>query len=452
MSGSRGITCLETAERLVRNYATDPTTKEYVDNLNIFILPVVNPDGGHNAIHENSVQRKNMKNYCPVTATTGGIGNRNAWGVDLNRNNTVGTLFDGYDGASTSCTSEVFTGPSEASEAEIKNEHWIGDTFKGIKFANNIHTHGGYFMWAPGAYITQGRVTLPAPNIGVEKYFFEVSETILSHIRSLARHGDPAAAHGPDRRRAVLGGRQLGRRELLQARHHRLLVRGRRPADRGQPDDGRDHAVQRRLPAVLRRARARSGGQGAACDRPNPLIVNEGHDSTMEFAEGNFGMIQGALEYHKDATRPADDDRVHRRARRPQAPINYRFNWVNEPSVIHYTTDGSTPTMVNCDTPTGVDAVLQQPGPAPSGRGAARSPASASTTSSGSPTDMKGNQSAVQTQRFLIGGRRAGTVGGTVPATLSLTLGTPATFGAFTPGVDQTYNAVDHGERDLDRR
>ena len=27
-------------------------------------------------------------------------------------------------------------------------------------------------------------MTLPAPNIGVEKYFFEVADTILSHIRS----------------------------------------------------------------------------------------------------------------------------------------------------------------------------------------------------------------------------------------------------------------------------
>ena len=32
-----------------------------------------------------------------------------------------------------------------------------------------------------------------------------------------------------------------------------------------------------------------------------------------------------------------------------------------------------------------------------------------------------------------------GQVGGTVPATLSLTLGTPATFGAFTPGVARDY-------------
>ena len=34
-----------------------------------------------------------------------------------------------------------------------------------------------------------------------------------------------------------------------------------------------------------------------------------------------------------------------------------------------------------------------------------------------------------------------GTVGGTVPATLSLTLGAPATFGAFTPGVTRDYTA-----------
>ena len=34
-----------------------------------------------------------------------------------------------------------------------------------------------------------------------------------------------------------------------------------------------------------------------------------------------------------------------------------------------------------------------------------------------------------------------GGVGGTVPATLALTLGAPATFGAFTPGIDKDYTA-----------
>jgi hypothetical protein len=36
---------------------------------------------------------------------------------------------------------------------------------------------------------------------------------------------------------------------------------------------------------------------------------------------------------------------------------------------------------------------------------------------------------------------QGGTVGGTVPATLSLALGAPASFGPFTPGVDRTYDA-----------
>jgi hypothetical protein len=35
-----------------------------------------------------------------------------------------------------------------------------------------------------------------------------------------------------------------------------------------------------------------------------------------------------------------------------------------------------------------------------------------------------------------------GSAGGTVPATLALTLGAPASFGAFTPGVDRTYTAT----------
>ena len=43
-------------------------------------------------------------------------------------------------------------------------------------------------------------------------------------------------------------------------------------------------------------------------------------------------------------------------------------------------------------------------------------------------------------------------VGGTVPATLALTLGAPATFGAFTPGVGQDYTAEHDGQRHLDRR
>ena len=56
--------------------------------------------------------------------------------------------------------------------------------------------------------------------------------------------------------------------------------------------------------------------------------------------------------------------------------------------------------------------------------------------------DIKGNQSAVKTQRLLVAADDAdGTVGGNVPATLSLTLGTPAAFAPFMPGVARDYTA-----------
>ena len=58
------LTCLETAERLLRNYAIDKATRDFVDNLDIFILPVSNPDGSHYAFHNFSQQRRNMTNHC----------------------------------------------------------------------------------------------------------------------------------------------------------------------------------------------------------------------------------------------------------------------------------------------------------------------------------------------------------------------------------------------------
>ena len=42
-----------------------------------------------------------------------------------------------------------------------------------MKVPNNIHSFGGYFMWAPGAYLpNRDEGDLDDANIGVEKYFF----------------------------------------------------------------------------------------------------------------------------------------------------------------------------------------------------------------------------------------------------------------------------------------
>ena len=137
----------------MRNYATDPTTKELVDNLDIFILPSVNPDGGHNSLYDFSAQA--AQHGQPLRADDTFQRRRRPQRVgrrpqpQQHDRHALRRLRRRVD---TNCTSDTFAGPFEASEPEIRNEHWVVDTFSNIKFAINIHTHGGYFMWAPGAY------------------------------------------------------------------------------------------------------------------------------------------------------------------------------------------------------------------------------------------------------------------------------------------------------------
>ena len=198
-----------------------------------------------------------------------------------------------------------------------------------------------------------------------------------------------------------------------------------------------------------------NGGQGSTCTTgtppvPNPLMVNEGHDSTMEFAEGNFGMIQGALEYHEDVTAPTTTIE-YSAAQTSGDPINFRFNWVNEPAVIYYTTDGSNPVVVPDDKTTEINescANTAATGTRCYNNQGPRMPGEVLKLGLGAHTvkwmavDIKGNREAVKSERLLVAADDAGgTVGGAVPATLGLSLGTAAAFGPFAPGVPKEYAA-----------
>ena len=175
------LVAVETAERLVRNYAVNPDVRELLDNVEVFVLPSSNPDGGHYSFYDFTGQRKNMIDYCDDA--NGDPARRNQWGVDLNRNYSVGTYFDGYVGGSGSCTSGNFSGPFEFSEAETKNVEWIADSFPNIRFSMNIHSSGNFFMWPPGAY-TPERVTLPRPTLGQESYFWGSAGRVVGAIRN----------------------------------------------------------------------------------------------------------------------------------------------------------------------------------------------------------------------------------------------------------------------------
>src|SRR5215218_8993297 len=408
------LTCLETAEELLRNYAIDPQTRKLVDNLDIFILPSSNPDGSHYSMHNFNSQRRNMTNHCVeggketddegaanfwslrtapdgTAYTANDPGARNAWGVDLNRNNTFATIFDGYIGASYSCTSDVFAGPAEASEPEIKNELWIADKFKNIKFSNNIHSFGGYFMWAPGTYLPdRGEGDAVHANIGVEKYFFAAGDRILNRIKEVrntvilpertgpiadvlySAAGNSADEHwynrgvvaysfetGADRfvsttlsvasaagatgiRAANRTGFTAGDTIIVDAgtaneesRTVASVATSNPPTPSPNITLTQPLSLAHAVGSVLRGGTLQSGVGF------QPDYATEGKDEALEFAAGNYGLLESALAYSRDDTAP---EVAMTGPKSSSTPITTTFEFVNEPSVIRYTTDGSKPT------------------------------------------------------------------------------------------------------------
>ncbi len=416
------LTCLETAEQLLTNYALDGHIREMVNNLDIFILPVSNPDGAHFSMYNFSQQRRTLTNHCvvggKVTDDTSAANywttrpfpgqppgtlytamdpaNRQGWGVDLNRNNTFGTLFDtfggqGYIGASHSCTSDVYAGPGEASEPEIRNELWVADTYENIKFSNNIHSFGGYFMWAPGTYLTnRDEGDAVHANIGVEKYFFAAGDRILNRIKEsrntviLPERTGPiadvlysAAGNSADEHwynRDVIaysfetGADRYGNTAMSQpAAAGATAVRVSDRTGFGEGDkivfapgtadeeiltvastsasNPQSPAPNLFLTSQLQKPHPAgtvvSGGTTQIPVGFQPAYATEGRFEALEFAAGNIGLLESAFDYALDTTPP--EVRMTG-ATSSRTPVDTTFEYVNEPSVIHYTMDGSAPT------------------------------------------------------------------------------------------------------------
>lgn len=305
------LVTIETAERLLRNYAHDSDTKKLVNNLDIFLIPSVNPDGANYSFYDFNLQRKNMTNYCgPGEASD--YGARNNWGVDLNRNHSVGSIWDGFVGASSSCTSGSYSGPAINSEPEAQNLVWLGEEFTNLEFGMNIHSHGGYFLWSPGAY-DQTRTTLPRPSAGEEAYYWQASEQILSRIQQ----------------------------------HRGTAIR---PTRTGP------------IPDVLYSAAGNSADYfwyeqdiytwnfevGAQLWNGNnwvstgfqPDYETEGHDQALEFSNGLIGLFEVALDYAQDNKKPKSS--AEPGSGKYSEPVDVTFE-TSEPATIYYTLDGSRP-------------------------------------------------------------------------------------------------------------
>jgi len=132
------------AEYLAQNYGTDPEITWLVDNRELYIIPVVNPDGSvYNEINSPSgggMWRKNRRDNGDGT-----------FGVDPNRNYPY---MWGYDdiGSSPDPSSEVYRGSSAGSELEIQAMMSFING-RAIRTHDTIHTYSNLTLY-PWGYIS----------------------------------------------------------------------------------------------------------------------------------------------------------------------------------------------------------------------------------------------------------------------------------------------------------
>jgi len=122
---------LETAQQLLANYnpeSDDPKIKEIsdlMDSLDIYIVPVTNPDGLNFALYDDPVWRKTR---CKIPGSK-------EQGVDANRN------YD-YNWEAGDPGSNVYGGPYPFSEPESRHAASIVDEHPNIKFVADFHSRG----------------------------------------------------------------------------------------------------------------------------------------------------------------------------------------------------------------------------------------------------------------------------------------------------------------------
>jgi hypothetical protein len=133
------IICVAMAESLLSNYGNDPQFTAWVDEREIWIVPVLNPDGLTWVETSDLFWRKNRW-VDPQSLIT--------HGVDLNRNYAYEWGHDDA-GSSGSPVSALYRGPSAASEPETQAMQNFIDS-RDLTFCISYHAYGNLTLWGPG--------------------------------------------------------------------------------------------------------------------------------------------------------------------------------------------------------------------------------------------------------------------------------------------------------------
>jgi len=123
---------MDMIDYLTSNYATDPDVQRWVDNINIWVVPSVNPDGGMHVFQSDTGWRKNRHPSCAV---------------DNNRNYSF--AWGSCNGSSTDCAAADFRGLNPISEPETQGMvQLVADVRPFLTLS--YHTYGEYIMYPYG--------------------------------------------------------------------------------------------------------------------------------------------------------------------------------------------------------------------------------------------------------------------------------------------------------------
>ncbi|MFL6125279.1 M14 family metallopeptidase [Actinophytocola sp.] len=136
--------CLHLVDRFTSGYGSDPTVTDLVDSREIYVVPIVNPDGAVYDISGGQYQgwRKNRQPNPDGTV-----------GTDLNRNFSY--LWGCCDGSSTSPAAEDYRGPSAASAPEVRAVQAFADSrvvggVQQLKAHIDFHSFAELVLWPFG--------------------------------------------------------------------------------------------------------------------------------------------------------------------------------------------------------------------------------------------------------------------------------------------------------------
>jgi len=168
------------AYRLVAEYPTNTQVREALDRLEVYVVPVVNPDGYVFTHTTNRLWRKNRR-YI------GRVFNQPVYGVDLNRNWSYGW---GGEGSSGQPWSDTYRGSAPFSEPET---YWLSRwmlSLPTLRAHVDVHSYSQLILW-PWGYTTD-----LAPFNGV---FERVGQAMQTAIQNGQRQGITTVQIAPSR-------------------------------------------------------------------------------------------------------------------------------------------------------------------------------------------------------------------------------------------------------------